>query len=131
MSNRADRVGHHELESVFVDALAEARTGNPSELGRVWEGFRRAMLLHLQAEELLLIPDYAREHPDDAAALRLDHAFFRTCLDDFEVNLERRLLDPARVEVFTSRLRVHASSEDRGLYAWALCHEDLADTAKR
>jgi hypothetical protein len=80
------------------------------------------LLLHLRAEELLLIPDYALEHSAEAAGLLQDHVYFRACLDDFDVNARHRLLDVERVEAFSIRLREHARIEDRGLYAWARCH---------
>jgi hemerythrin HHE cation binding domain-containing protein len=114
---------HDELEKLFDQMVAEAKKADHSRLETAWAGFRRALLLHLQAEELLLFPDYSVEHPAEAAALNLDHTFFRTCLDDFEVNLGRRLMDSARVEAFLARLRVHARTEDRGLYAWARCQK--------
>jgi len=114
---------HDELETLFAQIMAEARKADRSLLEKAWTGFRRALLLHLQAEELLLFPDYSVEHPGEAAALNLDHAFFRACLDDFEVNLGHRLMDAPRVEAFIARLRVHARTEDRGLYAWARCQK--------
>ena len=85
----------------------------------MWTGFRRALLLHIQAEELLLIPEYGLEHPDDAEALMEDHAFFRAALDDFEVHLEVRLRNEHEVRAFTNRLDAHARAEDEGLYVWA------------
>ena len=112
---------HDELETLFDQIMAEAKKADRSSLETAWTGFRRALLLHLQAEELLLFPDYSVDHPAEAAALNLDHAFFRACLDDFEVNLGHRLTDAPRVEAFIARLRVHARTEDRGLYAWARC----------
>jgi hemerythrin HHE cation binding domain-containing protein len=114
---------HDELEKLFDQMLAEAKESDSSGLETAWAGFRRTLLLHLQAEELLLFPAYSVEHPAEATALNLDHAFFRACLDDFEVNLGHRLRDVDRVEAFTSRLRVHARTEDRGLYAWARCQK--------
>ena len=110
---------HDELAGLFEDLVAEAGRANRSRIGAMWTGFRRALLLHLQAEELLLIPEYGLEHPDDAEALMEDHAFFRAALDDFEVNLEVRLRNEHQVRAFTNRLDAHARAEDEGLYAWA------------
>ena len=95
----------------------EGRTAR--ELGRCGPVSRRALLLHIQAEELLLIPEYGLEQPDDAEALMEDHAFFRAALDDFEVNLEVRLRNEHEVRAFTNRLDTHARAEDEGLYVWA------------
>jgi hypothetical protein len=114
---------HDELEKLFDQTVAEAKEPDSSRLEKAWTGFRHALLLHLQAEELLLFPDYSLEHPAEAAALNLDHSFFRVCLDDFEVNLGHRLKDVDRVEAFAARLRLHARTEDLGLYAWARCQQ--------
>ncbi len=115
--------GHDELEKLLGETVAEAGKADRCHLETAWTGFRRALLLHLQAEELLLLPDYAVDHPDAAAALKQDHCLFRATLDDFEVNLELRLLDVNRVQALTARLRAHARTEDRGLYAWARCQK--------
>jgi hypothetical protein len=114
---------HDELERVFAEIVAGARKADASHLEMAWAGFRRTLLLHLEAEELLLIPGYSIEHSAEATALLQDHAFFRACLDDFDLNPGDRLLDVERVEAFSARLREHAGIEDRGLYAWARYHQ--------
>jgi hypothetical protein len=110
---------HDEMEALFARVMAETKTPDRSRLETVWTEFKRALLLHLLAEELLLFPAFSVDHPAETKALKLDHAFFRACLDDFEVNLGHRLIDVGRVEAFLARLRAHARTEDRGLYAWA------------
>jgi hypothetical protein len=110
---------HDELAGQFLAVVAEAAKLDRSTLEPLWSGFRRALLLHLEAEELLLIPAYAAEHREEAGALLRDHAFFRAALDDFEASLDARLRHEHLVQAFVERLNAHARSENAGLYAWA------------
>ena len=110
---------HDELAGLFLAVVAEAAKVDHSALEALWSGFRRSLLLHLEAEELLLIPSYSAEHPEEAGTLLRDHAYFRSALDDFEVNLDARLRHEHLVLTFVERLNAHARSENVGLYAWA------------
>src|SRR5215475_5744729 len=103
-TTRGQTDNHDELGGLFLEAVAEAGKVDRSGLRPIWSGFRRALLLHLEAEELLLIPGFAKEHPVEARALLRDHAFFRAAVDDFEVSLEARLQDQELVQTFKARL---------------------------
>jgi hypothetical protein len=110
---------HDHLEKLFADAVALARQDDRSGLGPMWAAFEHQFLLHLRAEDLLLIPGYAVEQPDTAAALKEDHAFLRAAVIEFGVKPEVRLRSVLEVETFLARLRTHAQAEDSSLYAWA------------
>jgi len=112
--------GHHaRLLRLFDEVIAEIEKDDRSELRELWTIFENALLAHVSAEELELLPGYAEVHPATADVLRQDHQYFRRALTEFGISLDLHLLRAAAVEEFISRLRAHAQNEDRGLYPWA------------
>jgi len=112
--------GHHaRLERLFVDVVAEARKDDRKRLREMWGEFERGLRAHIAAEEADLLPGYAGEFPAEAALIRRDHAFFENAVTEFGVNLDLHLLRQQAVEDFGKRLRLHAETEDHGLYPWA------------
>ncbi len=112
--------GHHaRLLRLFDELIAETKKDDRSELREMWNIFEKALLAHISAEEVELLPIYAEEHPAAADTLLQDHQYFRRVLTEFGINLDLHLLRTSAVEEFISRLRAHAQSEDDGLYPWA------------
>lgn len=112
--------GHHaRLERLFTDLVAEAKKDDRRKLRDMWSEFDRGLRAHIAAEEADLLPGFAREFPAEAARIRRDHTFFENTLTEFGVNLDLHLLREQAVEDFGNRLRLHAETEDHGLYPWA------------
>ena len=110
---------HARLVGLFDELIAEARKDDRSKLREAWTVFEKSLRAHITAEEEELLPGYAKVNPTEANAVAQDHAFFRSSLTEFGVDLDLHLVNASAVASFGHRLRTHAANEDKGLYPWA------------
>jgi hypothetical protein len=73
----------------------------------------------MEGEERELIPRYAEEHPEEAAALLAEHANFRRLFAELGVAGDLHLVRLERVRELADALKKHAKRENDGLYRWA------------
>jgi hemerythrin-like domain-containing protein len=130
-STSAVPISHQLLERLFGDLVEEAKKDDRSALRKMWARFEREVRDHIRLEEAELLPDYSRQHAEDAAAIRRDHAYFDKVLTEFGVDLDLHLLRETAVEEFGSRLKAHAEAEQRGLYPWAEREPGVMDRVRR
>ncbi|HEY4117812.1 MAG TPA: hemerythrin domain-containing protein [Byssovorax sp.] len=84
-----------------------------------WPAFERGLLEHMNAEEMHVLPRFAEIDPDEARALRDEHAVIRRELGDLGVALELHVARKSTLDALVARVWRHAEREDELMYAWA------------
>jgi hypothetical protein len=110
---------HRALETACQALLAQTYGDDPRELIFHYRTFERATLEHLAAEEDLLLPAYAERAPDDAGAIRGDHAAIRQLLFRVGIDVELHIVRVDTVKRLIETLQTHAAHEDAAMYPWA------------
>lgn len=135
---RAMLVEHHRVtEEACTALLARTYADDPLELVTHFRVFERALLEHIAAEEELILPEYASHAPEDAQAIRADHAAIRDALNRVGIEVELHVIRAHTVERLVASLRAHAAREDGGMYPWARenlspsTHEELIQRVAR
>jgi hypothetical protein len=119
---------HRALDKLFDALLKDIREGDPRVCQESWGRFERALLDHIDAEEVFLLPSFERIDAAETAALRQEHATLRHLLADMGVRLELHALKEENVKRLVVALRTHAAREDALLYKWAnKLHAALAE----
>ena len=113
------RAHHHDVERACLELKREMYGDDRLALIAAWRRFEERITAHMVAEEELLLDAYGREQPDDARAIRAEHARLRSVLTPLGVECELHLIRASTLERLLAFLRMHAEHEDRGLYAWA------------
>jgi hypothetical protein len=119
LSARQLAAEHAQLDALFQDVIADARCDEPVGLRAEWTRFERELAAHMALEERTLLVAFARRHPDEARALRDEHAHIRAGLVEMGVDLDLHCLRAERVEAFVDLLRAHARREESLFYPWA------------
>jgi hemerythrin superfamily protein len=109
---------HAGLEALFQSVVEEARAGDPAGLRARWSRFERELEAHMALEEREILPTFAREYPEEARAVRDEHARIRAGLAEMGLDLDLHCLQAERVNGFIERLRAHAHREEALLYPW-------------
>lgn len=109
---------HERLAERLRALLIRARAGDARDLQEPWMAFERSLRDHLLAEEESALPSYAKSRPEDAEALRREHAEIRTLLDTAGLGVELHTSRLLMLEDLAERLREHAQHESNGLYAY-------------
>lgn len=110
---------HAAIERACVLLRTSALADDPLDLVARYRALEHALLAHMNAEEELLLPAYALQFPDDAAAIRAAHEALRHDLYRLGVDVELRCLRLGAIDRMIATLRDHAAHEDRLLYPWA------------
>jgi hemerythrin-like domain-containing protein len=63
-----------------------------------WTSFEEHLRRHLEVEERLILPAFAREHPAQARAIRLEHDEIKTTLTELASTLDLHCLRASSVE---------------------------------
>lgn len=113
---------HEDLDRRIATLIARANGGDVHELARAWGAFERELLAHLALEEEELLPRFALEQPEEARALRQEHAALRRDLLTLGIRADLHFLRAEAVREFVDDLRAHAAREERALYPWARTH---------
>jgi hypothetical protein len=114
---------HHEQIEKSCDALRTAiYADDPLVLAERYRAFEHAMLEHMAAEEEHILPAYAADAPEDAAAIRATHDELRQQLFRIGVDVELHSVRAAALEQLVKTLRAHAALEDVRMYPWAQVH---------
>jgi hemerythrin superfamily protein len=104
---------HERLERLFDCAVT---CTDPIELADAWAALEEGLLRHLSAEEVLVLPRFARRDPAAARRLLREHADLRERLLELGVELDLHALRPDQVRGFVDALREHARREDAIFY---------------
>jgi len=110
---------HWRMEQLFSHVVSEASAGDGDRLPQSWNAFERALVAHLEGEELFMIKAFAADHPLDATRILAEHQGIRRRLTEMDVDLDLHCLRADRVAAFVDDLRHHARAEEEMLYPWA------------
>lgn len=117
---------HREMEQAGRALLACAHEDCSRSLTAQYRAFEQAVLEHLEAEETELLPAYAAHAPEEAAAIRGEHAAIRTLLLQVGVEVELHLVRLETLRSLIDTLHAHAAREDAAMYPWAQLRLPLA-----
>jgi hemerythrin-like domain-containing protein len=110
---------HAALDRLFQELVTEARCGDRTTMGAEWQRFEAQLSTHMDLEEREILPNFAKEHPEEARAILDEHARIRSSLVEMGIDLDLHCLRADRVEAFVALLRAHARREEAVLYPWA------------
>jgi hemerythrin superfamily protein len=110
---------HRTLDTLFDALLEDIHEGDPRVCQASWGRFERALLDHIDAEEVFVLPSFDRADPKDATGLRQEHATLRHLLAEMGVRLELHAVKEENVKRLVVALRTHAAREEALLYKWA------------
>lgn len=110
---------HRRLARMFQEVLTTAEGDDSRALCLGWARFDRELEAHLRAEERHLLPEFAKEYPDEAAALKREHEEIRRVVQEVGVGIELHQVRREIADALLDRLRTHAQREDALMYAWA------------
>jgi hemerythrin superfamily protein len=110
---------HRALDTIFNVLLEDIHGGNPRVYQLTWGRFEKALLNHIDAEEVFLLPSFDRVDPVESTGIRQEHATLRHLLADMGVRLELHAVKEEHVRRLIVALRTHAAREEALLYKWA------------
>jgi hemerythrin HHE cation binding domain-containing protein len=110
---------HDELDMVLDHLIATYRCGDRDEVARAFTELEVRLAPHLEMEERLLFPEFARVEPAETAALRTEHDAIRARIGELGVELELHHSRLSTIEELALVLRRHAAREQALLYRWA------------
>lgn len=110
---------HRATERACTALLARTYADDPQELIAQYRVFEHALLDHITAEEELILPAYEEHAPEDASAIRQEHAAIRQALYRLGIDVELHVVRAHSVNDLVAALRAHAAREDRQMYTWA------------
>ena len=117
---------HVRLDALFEDVLRRLSLDDRDETRAAWNEFEHGLSEHLDAEDTLILPAFAVEHPDEAKAIRAEHDAIRTKLLDLGVAVDLHVIRADVAADFIRALREHANREDAMMYRWAQHHLEHA-----
>lgn len=112
---------HSFLERLLDEAIALADAKDWRRFELKWDAFGRAAEQHMQYEENLLLPAFARSGATAqkvAERLRADHASLRDELRFLDAETQLTDLFVEQLRYLTQALRVHKEHEESMMYPW-------------
>ena len=119
---------HRLLETLFDELLRRLALDDRDETRDAWNEFERGLTAHLDAEEKLVLPAFAFAAPEEAAAIRKEHASIRAKLLELGVAVDLHAIRWPAAAAFITELRAHATREDALMYRWA--EKNLEETVR-
>jgi Hemerythrin HHE cation binding domain len=110
---------HLQMTASLARLVDFAEASDRELLREEWDALEPRVLVHLDAEEMFLLPGFEKAHPADAARVRDQHAQIRTQLGAIGIAVDLHLLRADMVTDFRDLLLEHVAEERRGLYPWA------------
>lgn len=116
---------HAHLEDLFHDVLDASAAGlDRRRLAELWAEFEDALLAHLRAEEVELLPPLQARHPAEVAEVLEAHERIRSALEGLAIAVQLHTVRDEEVRAFVKLMRGHATHEAETVYAYA--EEELA-----
>jgi hemerythrin superfamily protein len=113
------KADHERLEALFQRLLAALRADDRDEVGLLWKTFDEDLQAHLTFEDEHLVPELAKVHPEEAAAISSEHIQIRSSWDDLGMGVDLHRTNAEAVERFARTLKEHAKREEALMYDWA------------
>ncbi len=109
---------HRRLDALYEAWLDGVHVGD-AEAEAAWTELDRGLAAHLEAEETYLLPLFDGFDPEEAAAIRANHAKIRALAAELGVLLDLHAVREAKAAELVAFLRAHAAREEAKLYPWA------------
>jgi hypothetical protein len=109
---------HEQIAPMFDAVLDRLHVGDVPAIDEAWTKLERALLAHLDAEEMFILPALARMDPARATVIRAEHADIREKLAECGVALELHSMSEERLTTLRDELRAHSQAEEKD-YKWA------------
>jgi hemerythrin superfamily protein len=125
---------HAQIETLLSTASCSVREDACADAECRWNELETALLAHLDAEEMLVMPQLARAYPDEAKQLLREHEQIRCALGDIGIAFELHTVRADAIDAFCARLREHAAHEETLMYplvASELSHGPLHSLLRR
>ncbi len=113
------KLDHIEFEASLERLRSFSEAGDVELALGEWNELEAAMLRHIDAEEMFLLPGYARDEPAEAAMLQSEHADVRRQLGEIGLALDLHALRLSQIDELFRSVARHVARESRTLYAWA------------
>jgi len=110
---------HEELDVLLEELIAAYETNERELAERAYAKFERMLSAHLDAEEQLLFPDFARSEPGETNRLREDHRRIRARVEELGIGVDLHATRIGAIRELVQTLRAHAAQENALLYRWA------------
>jgi len=113
------KLDHKEFEASLERLRAFALADDAELLQGEWNELESAILRHIDAEDMFLLPGFSRDQPDVAATLHSEHAEIRRQLGEVGLALDLHTLRLEQIDALYRAVARHAALEERTLYPWA------------
>lgn len=113
---------HRELRKIGNELMACAEEQDTRALIEQYRTFEQHVLEHMRAEEQLILPEFERENPTEAAEIRAGHERLRRQLDATACQIELHEVRLETLRALGEELEQHARREDKIMYPWAQVH---------
>jgi uncharacterized protein (TIGR02284 family) len=127
------RLDHTEFEA-SLERLRTFALADDAELVRgEWNDLEKAVLRHVDAEDMFLLPNFALDDPGVAATLHAEHSEIRKQLGEVGLALDLHALRLEQLDTLYRAIARHVALEERTLYPWANDerHRPLIDAVVR
>ena len=113
------RLDHAEIAAGVARMHDYVRADDLELADPEWTDLEAAVLRHMDAEEMVLLPAFARAAPEVAAEIRAEHGTIRELLGEIGIELDLHALTTVRIEALSAVLSSHMRHEAATVYAWA------------
>jgi hypothetical protein len=127
---RSHFLADHQSDETLLESLLAALAANDHpNASRIWKAFETGLVVHLEAEEKLLMPGLLVARERDTRVLIQEHRHIRARVTGLGNGWVLGVMSPSTLRDFMDEMRAHAKTEDRLLYQWADVHLDDAGRA--
>lgn len=113
---------HRSLRRTGEDLIARCHEDDCRTIVLEYRVFERQLLEHMRAEEDLVLPEFAKVDPEEAAAIVNTHQILRKQLERTGFDVELHAVRLESIRTLLAALDEHAKREDRKMYPWAQMH---------
>jgi hemerythrin HHE cation binding domain-containing protein len=110
---------HQRIQQLALSVAACVDADDPHGALDEWPAFEKALLDHMNTEELHVLPRFAEVDPGEAARLRDEHTTLRSELGELCICLELHTARKPMFDALIARIWRHAEREDELMYTWA------------
>ena len=110
---------HQRIEELLERLLAAVRADEREGAAKLLAQAEKAILTHLDVEEMFVLPALSATHAAEVERLRREHATIRHELGEMGLSMELHVLRASTVEAFCGSLREHAEREESLAYEQA------------
>jgi hemerythrin-like domain-containing protein len=110
---------HRRLHALLDRLVACVRADDREAEAAAWARFEKALLKHLDVEEMFVFPALTQSHGKEVEALLREHAVLRREIGVIGLALDLHAARAEAIEAFCATLREHAEREESLAYGQA------------